>query len=139
MPTSMPLDGPTFEDLELLSKVSLLLTSTPDLDEVLQNVVDLVVKGVRALRASLFLFEGENLDWRRIVYAKGAVQKTNFMLVPRVMSEGLAGWVVRNKKGTLVEDTMRDERWFVDTTSTDPARSALCVPLMNEGEIVAVM
>ena len=55
---------PSFEDLELLSEVSQLLKLL-ELDTVLERVIMLASKSVGAEQTSLFLNEGQRIDWQR--------------------------------------------------------------------------
>lgn len=128
----------TFDDLQLLTKISELLTHL-DMDEVVQQTLDQVVRAVGAVRGSVFMFEGRSLDWQHVVYSEGAFSKQKYAIIPHVLSKGLAAWVIRNKQAVIIKDTLKDERWVIDTNLTDPARSALCIPAFYNNEIVAVL
>ena len=56
-----------------------------------------------------------------------------------MLDKGLAGWVFRNKQGTIVYDTQPDDRWYIFPDGTSKARSALCVPFLYNGEVLAVL
>jgi two-component system NtrC family sensor kinase len=60
-------------------------------------------------------------------------------VIGTVVDRGLAGWVVRNKKGAIVADTSVDPRWFSFTDEESPAGSVLAVPLMADGQVLGVM
>ncbi len=60
-------------------------------------------------------------------------------MIGTVVDRGLAGWVVRNKKGAIVADTSVDPRWFSFTDEESPAGSVLAVPLMADGQVLGVM
>lgn len=130
--------SPTFEDLELLAQVSQLLTLL-DLDEVLRKVIDLMREAVGAARASFFLQDQEEIDWSRIFVIRPLTPDETFQVVRTVMSEGLAGWVVRQREGTIITDTQTDSRWYNFPGDTRPVRSALCVPFIRQDRVLAVL
>src|SRR3990172_9196114 len=105
----LDVEQPTFEDLELLAEGSQLLTLL-DLDNVLQQVIKLTAKAVGATKASLFLHEGQEVDWEHIFVTRELSPDESIKVVSRVLDEGLAGWVKRNKQGTIVDDTQTEDR-----------------------------
>jgi PAS domain S-box-containing protein len=129
---------PTFEDLELLAEVSKLLTLL-DLDRVLKEVIHLMRTSVGATKASLLVRDELDLDWQRVILSRDLTPDETFDVVQRVLDEGLAGWVVRHRQGTIVQDTETDERWHVFPDDTNPVRSALCVPFMHDDHVVVVL
>jgi PAS domain S-box-containing protein len=129
---------PTFEDLERLVEVSRLLT-LHDLGQVMQQAMELTASAAGAQEASLFLHNGTNVDWNYVFTARSLSENDSVKVVETVLDEGLAGWVIRNRKSAIVVDTEQDERWHVFPDDKMLVRSALCVPLMNDDEVVAVM
>ncbi len=129
---------PTFEDLERLVEVSRLL-ALHDLDEVMKQAMDLTASAASAQKASLFLHNGTDVDWDYVFTARSLNGTDSFNVVGEVLDKGLAGWVVRNREPAIVNDTETDERWHVFEDDDLLVRSALCVPLMNDDEVVAVM
>ncbi|MBZ0288707.1 MAG: GAF domain-containing protein, partial [Anaerolineae bacterium] len=131
-------DQPTFEDLKLLTEVSQLLTLL-DLDSVMQKVIQLMATAVGASKASLFLHHDNGIDWDHILLMRPLDAQQSVTVVQRVMDEGLAGWVVRNHQGAIVYDTSSDARWHVFPDDPIPARSAMCVPFMQDERVLAVL
>ncbi len=129
---------PTFEDLELLVRVSQLLT-LHDLEEVMQDVMSLAAQAVGASKSSLFLYSGDDVDWDYVFTARNLKDAESIRVVNQVMDKGLAGWVTRNQRGAIVADTEEDERWHVFPDDDMPARSAMCAPLLHNGEVIAVL
>lgn len=140
-PTPMlPFDNeqPTYEDLKLLAEVSQLLTVL-DLDRVMQRVIQLTSEAVGAAHASLILRDGSGIDWEHILLVRNLDPRQSMIDVSAVFDEGLAGWVVRHRQGTVVYDTQLDSRWHVLPGDDQPVRSALCVPFVHDNEVVAVL
>lgn len=129
---------PTFEDLERLVEVSQLLT-LHDLNDVMEEVMRLSASAVGADRASLFLHNGNTVDWNHIFTARSLDGADSVRVVSTVFDEGLAGWVVRNRQAAVVADTQTDDRWHIFPEDPNSVRSAICVPLMDRDEVVAVL
>ncbi|MDQ7025185.1 MAG: ATP-binding protein [Anaerolineae bacterium] len=132
------INQPTFEDLELLAEVSQLLTVV-DLDSVLQKVVQLAGQAVGASKTSLFLHNDEHIDWKHIITMRDLPPDKSVKVVNQVMGDGFAGWVYRNKRGDIISDTEADDRWIVFPDDLLVTRSAMCVPFMYEGTIIAMI
>ena len=76
-----------------------------------------------------------------IVYGTEVKDSTPQQLRETV-ERGLAGWVVRNRQGALLEDTSKDERWLRrpdDAADQSGAKSAICIPLLARDKLVGVM
>jgi PAS domain S-box-containing protein len=137
--------SPSLADLELLTEVSQMLTVL-DQDRVLERVIDLMAKAVGASKVSLILRPEYVEDWRQIFvrYLSSGAESTIYEqpgihFAQRVLDKGLAGWVFRNKLGAIVDDTLSDERWVLFPDSNSQARSALCVPFLYNGDVLAVL
>ncbi len=137
---------PTLADFELLAEVSQMLTVL-DQDQVLERVIELMAQAVGASKVSLILRPEYVEDWRQIFVKhlspnlkEALIQEpSSIHFAQRVLDKGLAGWVFRNKVGAIVYDTLEDERWYIFPDSNSKARSALGVPFLHNGEVLAVL
>ncbi len=128
----------TLADFQLLAEISQLLTLV-DLDNVLARVIELSARAVGATSASLFLHYQHSESWQRLLTSRELDPQETLKVVASVLDEGLAGWVVRHHQGTIVYDTLEDERWHVFADDVNPVRSALCLPLMHNDQVLAVI
>ncbi|MEP7291419.1 MAG: ATP-binding protein, partial [Chloroflexota bacterium] len=106
-----------------------------------------MAKAVGANKVSLILRPEHVDDWRQIfvkhlspdpqdeLYEK----PPSIHFAQRVLDKGLAGWVFRQKEGAVVRDTQQDDRWYFFPDSDSHARSALGVPFLYNGEVLAVL
>ncbi len=129
---------PSQEDLKLLAEVSQLLTSL-DLETVMRQVINLMSRAVGAARASLFLHHENQIDWDHIFLMRNLNRDETIVALRTVLDEGLAGWVMRHKEATIVYDTESDPRWHVFPEDTHQTRSVLCVPLIHNDAVLAVL
>ncbi len=56
-----------------------------------------------------------------------------------VLSQGLAGWVVRNRRGDIIYDAGQDERWLAFPGDERAACSAVAVPLLGRRRVLGVI
>jgi NtrC-family two-component system sensor histidine kinase KinB len=127
--------------LEILYSISRELATTLELRKVLANILTLSTENMNAERASLVVLDttGQPVD-AAIIYNGSLIPHTMDQMRD-VVTSGLAGWVLKNRKPALINNTQQDERWLVRPNQeiVDPARSALCVPLMAQDALVGVL
>jgi PAS domain S-box-containing protein len=133
--------------LEVLVRVSSLL-STLDLDRVLNEVVRLTTEVVGASKGSFFLLDDHNdgvensagtVALQRFLAARNYDPEMKQYVSARVLTEGLAHWVMTEKDAAVVEDTLTDPRWITLEGETLGARSALCVPFFFEDQVYGIL
>ncbi|MGZ9221180.1 MAG: GAF domain-containing protein [Anaerolineales bacterium] len=128
--------------LELLYHVSREVATALDLRTVLQSVLHAAIQNVGGERCSVVVLDdaGKAVD-ATIVYGQQVHEHTTQQMRD-TMERGLAGWVIRNRKGTLVLDTSKDERWLKrpdDAIDKSGVKSAICVPLLAREKLVGVL
>lgn len=131
----------THSSLEILYSVSRELATTLELRTVLANVLALSTKNLNAERASLIVLDSLGNPMDAAILYNGSLIPHTVDQLRDVVASGLAGWVVKNKKPALINNTQEDERWLVRPNQelVDPGRSALCVPLMAREKLVGVL
>src|SRR5512140_3033375 len=128
--------------LELLYHVSREVATALDLRTVLQRVLYEAMQNVGGERCSIVVLDdaGKAVD-ATIVYGKQIHEHTTQQL-RETTERGLAGWVIRHRRGVLVSDTSKDERWLMrpdDALDRSGAKSAICVPLVAREMLVGVL
>ena len=127
--------------LELLYHVSRELATALDLRTVLQRVLYGALQNVGGERCSVVVFDdaGKAVD-ATIVYGQKLHEHTTQQMRETV-ERGLAGWVIKNRKGVYIPDTGKDERWLMRPDDTDRlgSKSAICVPLLARETLVGVL
>lgn len=128
--------------LELLYHVSRDVATALDLRTVLQRVLYESIQNVGGERCSIIVLDdaGKTVD-ATIVYGTQIHEHTTLQLRD-IAERGLAGWVIRNRKGVLVLDTSKDERWLMrpdDAVDQSGVKSAICVPLLAREKLVGVL
>ena len=126
-------------ELELLYDVIHEFSHTLDLPIVLGQVLSLTVMALGATRGSVFMLDEEGNVIRHILARKHLPPEVQEQLIAVVMAEGAAGWVYRHRQGTVVKDTLKDERWHYFEDDLSAVRSAVVAPLLRRGEIKGVI
>lgn len=120
-----------------MQEIGSALGQTMHLDELLQLIMDKIVRLMDAERATLFLVDPDTGElWSKV--AQGDIN-TEIRLQP---GEGLAGWVAQTGTSINVRDAYNDERFQrgVDLQTGFDTRNMLCQPVRNqEGEIIGVV
>lgn len=125
------------ERLSLLYRISQTLTSSLDLDEVLNTVLDEVIAATRAERAFLVLVdEGGKQSFRA---ARGLEQSTIDDPVSQV-SIGVIDRVLHEGRPLLTSNAQSDD-WLSERKSVMilGLRSVLCVPLINKNVVSGII
>ena len=126
--------------LELLYRISREVATTLDLAVLLERVLSLAIKTIGAIRGSIIILDenGNPLE-SAIIVQDQMITHTNEQL--RVtLEEGLAGWVVKNRKPVRIPNTSKDKRWLrrPDDEETG-AKSAVSVPITLQKDLVGVI
>lgn len=123
-----------------LVEVSGLIAAITEYDELLQAILEVSRRVMRAEAASLFLLdaEGETLEMALSSYADGEFVRKP-VRVPK--GKGIAGCVFENGKSLLIRDAYSDSRFYkeVDKQTGFHTRSILCAPLKRDGALIGVL
>jgi len=131
----------TQASLELLYNISRELTSSLNLHNVLSRVLFLFTKNVGAERGSLIVLDEEQNPVEGAIVLDGQLDPHKAEQLQATLDQGLAGWVVQNKEPVLISNTAEDDRWLHrpdDEENRTGAKSAICIPLLVQNELVGV-
>jgi adenylate cyclase len=127
------------------NRLALLYTISQDinrqlaLDEVLGKIVTLTREALMANMCSIITFGENENDTRQFVSRAGGPPSIAGPVRPAILQEGLGGWVLRHKQGTIVHDASTDRRWLVLPGDTEPVGSAIAAPLLVGEETIGVL
>lgn len=124
---------------ELIYISSRELSAELDLNVLLSRVLELVRTSIGALGGSVILLDEQGHPYRHIFSHRGEVTSVSDKVWDKVVQDGLAGWVIRQRQGTIVQQAWQDPRWIVGGYQLIETRSAMAVPLIPEGRVVGVL
>ncbi len=125
--------------LFVLYEVSRQLNSLLEFEELLEKLMDLILKVIDADYGFLFLIGESGPDDLRPVVIKskqGAVKDTQDMMASRT----IINKVIQEKVALLTSDAMDDTRLSqAESIIRKKIRSAMCVPLLDQGKIIGLI
>jgi signal transduction histidine kinase len=125
-----------FENLVAVARAT---SERPTLEATLQNALDVAVKLTRAEFGSLFVLSDNNTVTHGILSRPDMHPHKQQELGHRVMDQGLAGWVVRNREAALIQETVTDERWITFPDAPYDAHSVLAVPIVSGKTVLGIL
>ena len=109
------------------------------LRSILLEIIDFSRQLLKADRASLFILAPDGKVTESILARGPTIQEDKERLIGKVLDQGLAGWVVRNRQIALIRDTMKDERWLNLPQQPHEVRSALCIPFLRGRFLLGIL
>jgi diguanylate cyclase (GGDEF)-like protein len=127
------------QELSIFHDVAKALTSSLDLDSILQTIMEKMAEYFRPDTWSLLMVDEE----REELYFAIAVGTASEALknVRLKVGEGIAGWVAKNGERLVVPDVMNDPRFAkrIDEMTKWETRSIICVPLRSKHRVLGVI
>lgn len=126
-------------NLQLLKTIGMILAAGYSLNELMSQVLHLSLQAMKAESGSLFILD-EKGDVSDVCMFHGDKQiKPSDNTVNDVIEQGIAGWVLRNRKLALITDTREDPRWLTSTWEQNAPRSAIAIPLGLNNQRIGVL
>lgn len=122
-------------ELAVLREASQKVSQTLDVDETLHAIIRAVTEGLRCERGSVMLLEKGQL----VVRAYSGSRQESILGKTVKAGEGLAGWVLENRKPLLVKDLEKDPLFHRQSRPSYVTRSAIVAPLEMDGEMIGVI
>jgi len=124
---------------DILREIGKTLTSTLELDQVLNIIMDTIAGLYEPRDWSLLMVDEEQADlYFAIVVGEAADELKDMRLK---IGEGVAGWVAKNGEPVVITEAYKDERFakWVDEKSGFKTDSLICVPLISKGRTLGVI
>lgn len=124
--------------LELL-EVSRVISSTLDIDNILDKIITLSSKLLNTEASSLLLIDEPK---NRLMFKKATGSKAEELnQFTLKLGEGIAGWVAQTGEALIVNDVTKDIRFrkAISETIDFPTKSILCVPIFIRDRIIGVI
>ncbi|HWR92313.1 MAG TPA: GAF domain-containing SpoIIE family protein phosphatase [Desulfobacterales bacterium] len=109
------------------------------LTSILMKTLDLTAELTKAETGSLFLLDPDGVVGDCILTRGPRQAKECLELTGTVLKEGLAGWVMRNRRIGLIADTETDDRWINLPDQPYSVRSAMAVPIIRGDELLGIL
>lgn len=137
-----PDSDPQAAQVQQMQEMSRALAESLTMPDLLQQVLPLALETVGAVSGSIVLFDAEGGVAHGVFAYGGEVQPITEHQLADVVEHGLAGWVFRNRRATIVANTRDDPRWVSrrwDDQTEGTARSAASIPLLANNRVVGIL
>ncbi len=126
------------EDLALLNNIASTLTSSLDLDEILNRTLAAVMNYMRVEAGEIFLLEEDGQTLRLVLHRGQAAEA--FWTRNRVrIGEGMIGLVAQSGESLLSSDLSQDSRFLRSAVIQAGFRQIACIPLKSSKHLVGVL
>ncbi|GAB4539086.1 MAG: hypothetical protein Kow0063_27580 [Anaerolineae bacterium] len=127
------------EALATLNQIAHTITSSLDIEEVIQRTMAGITRVLDVEAGSLLLLDQTTNELYFKIALRGEhKQITEFRLKP---GQGIAGWVVQNQTPVIVNDVRTDYRFYdqIDKAIDFRTRSIMCAPLIVQGQAIGAL
>lgn len=127
------------QQLKLLYQVGQELNSSLDIRQVMSRVLEMATDHIEAKRGSIFLLDSEGQISHHILVRRSLPSVVATRVVKSVLEKGLAGWVIREKQGAIIDDTQQDPRWLILPDDEPRSDSVVAVPILKDGTVLGLI
>ena len=124
--------------LEILKKVSRFASSTLDLDETLQQIIQVIMEELKVDTCAIYLSEKGGKQFQLTAWSGLPVEPSSNIVLEIGM--GITGWVAQNKQTLALKDAWNDHRFvYFPEIGEERFKSMLSVPMLFKGESLGVI
>jgi serine phosphatase RsbU (regulator of sigma subunit) len=124
------------EELILLNDLALAASSSLDVEQMLDTIVQKSIKAVRAEQGSIMLVTEKQDDPLKTLIRhedfSGSVESYK-------IGNHISGWVLKYRKPLMIENLAEDERFNVTEQEAKEIRSVLCLPILFQAKIIGIL
>jgi diguanylate cyclase (GGDEF)-like protein len=127
------------QELTIFHDVAKALTSSLDLDSILQTIMEKMAEHFRPDTWSLLMADDRQNELYFAIAVGAAAEALKDVRLK--MGEGIAGWVAKHGEQIILEDAEQDPRFSkrVDEVTGLRTRSAVCMPLRSRLRVLGVI
>lgn len=129
------------QNTETLLRILTEVSSSLDLDRALNRTLALLNEAIGAEQGTIMLLQSEDNSLHyRAGYGyltRQAVEESKAVTLR--VGEGLAGWVLENRQGVLIEDLHQDQRWVRPTSGSREHHSCIVAPMLVGEDAIGVL
>lgn len=125
-------------DMALLNGIASTLTSSLELDEILNKTLGLVMNYMRVEAGEIFLLEEDRTSLRMVLHRGQAAEAFWTRNVFKV-GDGYIGMVAETRKPVVSNDLANDVRFLREAVVKAGFRQIACIPLLSGDNLMGVM
>lgn len=126
------------EEMKLLNDIASTLTSSLDLNEILNKTLRLVMNYMKVEAGEIFLLEEDKTTLRMMLH-RGQAAEAFWTRNVFVLGEGYPGIVAKTGRPLLSDNLENDENFLRKAVVAAGFKQVLCIPLMSGENVMGVM
>jgi len=126
------------EELSILNEIATAISSTLDVQEVIDLIVKKCLKHLKVEQGAVMLINEEDKN-NPIVTMERIFDKSSEEHLPIRLNTQLTGWMMKNKKPLLSNSLANDERFTLNEKDISTIESLLAVPLFLKGKMIGLL
>ena len=127
---------PSLQELQLLNKLALKISSTTDIDDIINAIITTTTEITGAVQGSILLSKSETDQKFTTLVRLGDNKKE---AVIQKMCMVVAGWVLQHQQSLLVNDILLDDRFKGLNILNYPFKSVLAAPIQSRARLLGVL
>ena len=125
------------KELSVLNDISTAVSTTHDLDQVIELIVHECVNHLNVEQGAIMLLDQNETDDKFHTIIREFETETD--IIPYHFGVQLSGWMVKNQKPLLINDVPSDDRFTNLSDDEFPIKSILSAPLKTKGRLIGVL
>ena len=126
------------EELSILNDIATAISSTLDVQEVIDLIVKKCLKHLKVEQGAVMLINEEDKN-NPIVTIERIFDKSSEEHLPMRLNTQLTGWMMKNQKPLLSNSLANDERFTLNEKDISTIESLLAVPLYLKGKMIGLL
>ena len=125
--------------LQLLYNISRAVSTQLDLEPMMSTIIEQTQAAVGATKGNIMLLNELNEVYHKFIIRAGSPIEISDRVTREVMTRGLGGWLVTNKRSEIIHDIRQDERWITLPDDEGETGSAIGIPLIGSDRVVGIL
>ncbi|MEE9168119.1 MAG: GAF domain-containing SpoIIE family protein phosphatase [bacterium] len=123
------------QELTVLNDLATAASSSLEVSEVLDLIVEKSIKAVKAEQGSILLLtEQEESPLKTLIR-----QQDRSRLLTYKVGTNITGWVLKHQQPLIIDDLAADERFNTTEQERQEIRSVLCVPIRLRSKLIGIL
>lgn len=125
--------------IQLLYNISRAVSTQLDLETMMSTIIAQTQAAVGATKGNIMLLNEQGQVYHKFIIRAGSPLEISDRVTQEVMTRGLGGWLVANKRSEIIQDIRQDDRWVTLPDDEGETGSAIGVPLIGSDRIVGII
>ncbi len=125
--------------LQLLYNISRAVSTQLDLESMMSAIITQTQAAVGATKGNIMLLNEQEEVYHKFIVRAGSPIEISDRVTQEVMSRGLGGWLVANKRSEIIHNIRQDDRWVTLPDDEGETGSAIGVPLIGSDRLVGIL